>query len=171
MVKRLRCRRPRFEPWVGKIHWRRKWLPTSVFLPGEFHGQRSLVDYSPWSYKRVGHNLATGQAISSVQLLSHVQLFMTPWTAARQTFLSITNFQSLLKLMSIESVMPSNHLILCHPFSSHLEFFPVSGSFHMNQFFASGGQSIEVSASTSVLQMNQIRSDQSLSRVQLFATP
>ena len=50
----------------------------------------------------------------SVQLLSHVWLFATPWTAARQASLSITNSQSLLKLMFIESVMPSNHLILCH---------------------------------------------------------
>ena len=53
--------------------------------------------------------------ISSVQLLSHVQLFATPWTTACQASLSITNSQSLLKLMSIESVMPSNHLILRHP--------------------------------------------------------
>ena len=53
--------------------------------------------------------------ISSVQLLSRVRLFATPWTTARQASLSITNSQSLLKLMSIESVMPSNHLILCHP--------------------------------------------------------
>ena len=52
---------------------------------------------------------------SSVQLLSHVQLFETPWTTACQASLSITNSWSLLKLMSIESVMPSNHLILCHP--------------------------------------------------------
>ena len=52
---------------------------------------------------------------SSVQSLSCVWLFATPWTAARQAFLSITNSQSLPKLMSIESVMPSNHLILCHP--------------------------------------------------------
>ena len=51
----------------------------------------------------------------SVQSLSHVQLFVTPWTAACQASPSITNSQSLLKLMSIESVMPSNHLILCHP--------------------------------------------------------
>ena len=51
----------------------------------------------------------------SVQLLSGVRLFATPWTVARQASLSITNSQSLLKLMSIESVMPSNHLILCHP--------------------------------------------------------
>ena len=52
---------------------------------------------------------------SSIQLLSHVQIFATPWTAARQAFLSITNSQSLLKLMPIESVRPSNHLILCCP--------------------------------------------------------
>ena len=52
---------------------------------------------------------------SSVQLLSCVQLFATPWTAARQASLSITNSQSLPKLMSIESVMPSSHLILCCP--------------------------------------------------------
>ena len=52
---------------------------------------------------------------SSVQSLSRIRLFATPWTAARQTSLSITSFQSLLKLMSIASVMPSNHLILCHP--------------------------------------------------------
>ena len=53
--------------------------------------------------------------ISSVQSLSCVWLFATPWTMARQSSLSITNSQSLLKLMSIESVMPSNYLILCHP--------------------------------------------------------
>ena len=53
--------------------------------------------------------------IRSVQLLSHVQLFVTPWTVACQASLSITNSQSLLKLMSIELVMPSNHLILCRP--------------------------------------------------------
>ena len=51
----------------------------------------------------------------SVQLLSHVRLFATPWTAAHQASLSITNSQSLLKLMSIELVLPSNHLILCCP--------------------------------------------------------
>ena len=52
---------------------------------------------------------------SAVQLLSCVRLFVTPWTVARQASLSITNSQSLLKLMSIELVMPSNHLILCRP--------------------------------------------------------
>ena len=57
----------------------------------------------------------SGRPLSSVQLLSHVRVFVTPWTAARQASLSITNSWSLPKLMSIESVMPPNHLILCHP--------------------------------------------------------
>ena len=61
---------------------------------------------------------------SSVQLLSHVRLFVTPWTAAHQAFLSITNSQSLLKFMSIESVMPSNHLILCQPLLLPPSIFP-----------------------------------------------
>ena len=86
----------------------------------------------------------------SVQSLSRVWLFVTQWTTAYQASLSITNSQSLPKLMSIESVMPSNHLILCCPFSSCLQSFPASGSFQTNQLFASGGQSIGVSASKSV---------------------
>ena len=61
---------------------------------------------------------------SSVQSLSCIQLFATPWTAACQASLSITNSQSLLKLMSIESVMPSNHLILCHPLLLPPSIFP-----------------------------------------------
>ena len=151
-----------------------------------------------------------------VQSLSHVQLFATPWTAACQASLSITNSRSVPKFMSIESAMPFNCLILCRPllllpstlsqhqfscsvtsdslrpheqqhtrppcpsptpgvypnscplsrwchptisssvipFSSCLQSFPASGSFQMSQFFASGGQSIGVSASTSVLPMN-----------------
>ena len=60
-------------------------------------------------------SLEASSLFSSVQLLSRVRLFATPWTAARQASLSITNSQSLLRLMSIESGMPSNHLILCHP--------------------------------------------------------
>ena len=61
---------------------------------------------------------------SSVQLLSSVQLFVTPWTAAHQASLSITNSRSSLKFMSIELVMPSNHLILCHPRLLLLSVFP-----------------------------------------------
>ena len=71
-----------------------------------------------------------------------------------QAPLSITNPQSLLKPMSIESMMPSNHLILCHPLLFLHSSFPATGSFQMRQFFTSGGQSIGVSASTSVLPMN-----------------
>ena len=67
--------------------------------------------------------------ISSIQLLSRVQLLVTPWTASRQASLSITNSQSLLKLMSIESVMPSNHLILCHPLILPPSVFPSTGAF------------------------------------------
>ena len=53
------CRRPRFNPWVRKIPWRRKWQPTPVLLPGESHGQRSLVGYSPWWSQRVRYDWAT----------------------------------------------------------------------------------------------------------------
>ena len=91
--------------------------------------------------------------VSSVQSLSRVRFFATPWTAACQASLSIANSQSLLKLMSTESVMPSISSSVL-PFSSHLQSFPASGSFQMNQFFSSGGQSIGVSASASVLPMN-----------------
>ena len=70
---------------------------------------------------------------ASVQSPSHVRLFVTLWTAARQASLSITNSWSLLKPMSIESVMPSNHLSSVVPFSSHLQSFPASGSFQMSQ--------------------------------------
>ena len=89
-----------------------------------------------------------------VQSLSHVRLFATPWTAARQASLSFTNSRSLLKLMSIESAMPSNHLILCCSFSSCLLSFPASGSVPVSRLFASGGQSIGASPSVSVLLMN-----------------
>ena len=88
-----------------------------------------------------------------IQSLSCVWIFATPWTAACQASLSITNSWSLLKLMSIESVMPSNQLILCGPLLLP-SYFPATGSFQMSQFFTSGGQSIEVWASASILPMN-----------------
>ena len=87
---------------------------------------------------------ALALSLSSVQSVSHVWLFGTPWTAAQQASLSITNSRSSLKLISIESVMPSDHLIV--PFSC-LQFFPASGSFQRSQFFASGGQSMSFSFS------------------------
>ena len=79
--------------------------------------------------------LVYNSVFSSVQSLSHVRLFATPQTAARQASLSITNSQSLLKFMSIGSVMPSNHSTIV-PFSSCLQSFPASGSFPTSQFFA-----------------------------------
>ena len=111
-------------------------------------------------WKRFGRKFS--YMFSSVQSLSCVQLFATPWTAACQASLSFTNSGSLLKLMFIESVMPSNHLVLCHPLlllpsnlSQHRsKSFPASGSFPRSHFFASGGQSIGVWASATVLPMN-----------------
>ena len=88
-----------------------------------------------------------------VQSLSHAQLFLTTWTAAHQASLSFTISQSLLKIMSIESVMPSSHLILCL-LSSCPQSFPASGSCPMSWIFTSGGQSIGASASASVLPMD-----------------
>ena len=78
----------------------------------------------------------------------------TPWTAARQDYLSITNSPSLLKLMSSESVMPSNHLILLSPSLPAFSLSQHQGLFPMSWFFKTGGQSIGASASASVLPMN-----------------
>ena len=122
--------------------------------PRDYHAKWSKPDKDKyhmitymWNLKYDTHELIykteTG-SFSSVQSLSRVRLFATLWTAAHQAFLSITNSWSLPKVMSIESVMPSNHLILCRP--SCPQFFPVSESFQMSQ-------SIGVSASTSVLPM------------------
>ena len=86
--------------------------------------------------------------ISSVQSFSRVLLFVTPWTAARQASLSISNSWSLLRLMFIELVMPSKRLIPVIPFSC-LQSRPASGSFLMSQLFTSGGQSWSFSFSIS----------------------
>ena len=127
------------QSWTEKIPWSRTWQPTPVFLPGKFQGQRSLVGYSSWGHKELD---ATEHRtlfwfvqfclffstfishFSSILSLSHVWLFATPWTAARQASLSITNSPSLLKLMSIELVKPSNHLILCRPLLLLSSIFP-----------------------------------------------
>ena len=103
---------------------------------------------SPWSPTITPCLIFSMVQFSSVQLLSCVWLFVTPWTAARQASPSITNSKSLLKLTSVESVMPSNHLIFCHPLLLLPSIFPQSGSFPMSQFFTRGGQSIWVSASS-----------------------
>ena len=137
-----------------------------------------IVMYIPWG--GIGTLFVVG-----VQLLRLVQLFATPWTAARQAFLSFTISRSLFKLMSIESVMPFNHLVFCRPLSL-LQPFPASESFSISWLFVSGGQSIEASASASVLPMKiqgwfplgltglisfSYGAVQSLSGVWLFVTP
>ena len=122
----VECRR--HEDWPS--------FPVENFNFGHHWKEKTIVSFNRNSSRRV----------SSVQSLSHVRLSTTPWTAAHQAFLSITNSQSPSKPMSIESVMPSNHLNLCHPFSSCPQSFLASGSFPMSQFFASGGQSIRASA-------------------------
>ena len=85
--------------------------------------------------------------VAVVHSLSHVWLFATPWTATCHTSFSFTISWSLFILMSLESVMPSNYLIHCWPFSSCLQSFPASGSFPMSWLFASGSQSIGAIAS------------------------
>ena len=99
-------------------------------------------------------NNGTNLQIRSDQSLSRVWLFSTPWIAERQASLSITSSRSLLKLMSIKSVMPSNHLIFCRPLLLLLPIFPSIRVFPLSWLFASGCQSIGVSASASVLPMN-----------------
>ena len=91
---------------------------------------------------------------SSVQLPSRVRFFVIPWTTTHWASLFITNSQSLPKLMSIDLVIPSKHLILYHSLLLWPSIFPSIRVFPMTQFFASGGQSIGVSASASVLPMN-----------------
>ena len=91
---------------------------------------------------------------SSVQSLSRVLLFATPWTTARQASLSITNSWSLPKFMSIESVIPSNHLIFCCPLLLLPSIFTSIGVFSSSQLFASGGRRIGASNSAAVLPMN-----------------
>ena len=146
------------------MRWPKYWSFSFSISPSNEHP--GLISFRMDWLDLAGHTLGNcpagviGQSleiflsvVSSVQLLSCVQLFVTPCTAVYQASLSITNSWSLLKPMSIESMMPSNHLILCCPFS-HLQSFPASGSFQMSEFFTSGGQSIGVSASASVLPMN-----------------
>ena len=117
-------------PVSGKIPWSKKWQPPPVFLPGKFHGQKNLAGYSLWGHKDSDTTESIYLSIyiteyilfpilfhyrlfSSVHLLSRVQLFVTPCIAAHQASLFIIKSRNLLKLLSIESVMPSNHLIFC----------------------------------------------------------
>ena len=112
----------------------------------------------PLKYFLPDHNLIYWEKayleFSSAQSLSRVRLFATPWTTAHQVSLSITNSWSSPKPMAIKSVMPSNHLILCHPLLLLPPSPPASESFPMSQLFAWGGRSTGISASASVLPVN-----------------
>ena len=132
----------------------------ALLVPGTSLQQRRTFSLTPWPVgKGEGINnltsVAKGQmGLSSVQSLSCVRFFATPWTAALQASLSFTNFQSLLKLMSIESVIPFNHLVLCCPPFSAFNLSQHHWSFTMSQFFESGSESIGASPSASALPMN-----------------
>ena len=106
-------------------------------------------------WKAMGYQIATYPNFSQFSSVTQsCSTLCEPMDSACQATLSIANSWSLLKLMSIESVMPSSHLILCHPLLLPPSVFPASGSFQMSQFFTSGGQNIGASASASVLPMN-----------------
>ena len=121
-----------------------KFVETCIIVPHMVNfGKCSVYTWNNVFHAGIGCRILCISIRWKWKLLSCVQLFVTPWTAAHQASLSITNSQSWLKLMSIESMMPSSVV----PFSSCLQSFPASGSIQMSQFFASGGQSIGVSAS------------------------
>ena len=102
-------------------------------------------------HSSVDGHLGCSHVFSSVQSLSRVRLFVTPWMAVRQASPSITNSRSSLRLTSIKSVMPSSHLILSRPLLLLPPIPPASESFPMNQLFSWGGQSTGVTALTSFL--------------------
>ena len=129
--------------WLLLIHWNIQIHPLS--FPFLFFLLTFCLFFLPYV-----------KVLSSVQSLSHVRLCdpRDCSTPALPVHHPGTYSQSLLKLKSIELVMPSNHLILCHPLLLMPSIFPESESFQMSQFFSSGGQNIGVSASTSVLPIN-----------------
>ena len=120
--------------------------PSSVWIMCLFSSSHKEAIYTGLGFTLIQYNFSSFQSIRSV-------VFDSLWPHGLQhTRLSCHQQpQSSLKLMSIESVMPSNHSSSVIPFSSCLQSFPESGSFPMSQFFTSGGRSIEVSASASVL--------------------
>ena len=123
--------------------------------------QGGLVCCGPWGHKEsdTAERLTHSNFVPTLSLvqfsLSVVSDSLCPHGLQHARLPCPFNSWSLLKLMSIESVIPFNHLILCRPFSSRLQSFPASGSFQMSQFFASRVQSVGVSASASVLPMNR----------------
>ena len=131
------------DPWIKSPPF---FMPSGHFTKDQMYG-----------FKINDHQLFLPQVsiqFNSVQSLSHVGLFATPWIVARQASLSIINSWSSPKPMSLKLVMPCSHLILCRPLLFCPHPLQASGSLPMSQLFTWGGQSIGVSASASVLSMN-----------------
>ena len=180
----MRCERLRFDPWVGKIRWRRKWQPIPVFLPGEFHGQRSLAAYSSWD-QRVRHDthitLAADFSEDTVKATSPwIAIWKVPSKKKKAVSQNSVQFSHSVVSNSLRphesqharpscpsptpGVYPDScpSSLWCHPaisssvipFSSCSQSFQASGCFPVSQLFSSGGQSIGVSASASALPMN-----------------
>ena len=120
LVDSLPSEPPGYKQWINKY---------GTVAPRRHRGLGSFNRLVNWST----HTPCFVCVSVSVHSHSHVRLFATPWTAARQASLFNTNSRSSLKFMSIESVMPSNHIISVVPFSC-LQYFPASGSFLMSQF-------------------------------------
>ena len=136
---------PRQEYWRGLPFPSPRYFPDSgIKLTFPALQADSFPLIQPGKSRLTGLLLLFNCSVGSSSVSPHAQ------TAAHQASLSFTTSQSSLKLMSIKSVTPSKHLVLFIPFSICLQSFAASGSFHMSQFFTSGGHSIGVSASASV---------------------
>ena len=125
------------------------WLANDCLLTVPSHDRKSPGLFLSYKGTNPSATPSPLHLLVIVQWLSYVQLFATPRTAACQASLSFTISQSVLKLKSIELMIPSNHLILCHPLLLLPSIFPsirASGSFSMNWLFASGDQSIEATS-------------------------
>ena len=123
----LQCGRPRFDPWVGKIPWRREWLPTPVFLTGESHGQRSLVGYSQWGHKESDStewltrllfavcHVQWWVFLTEVQLIYNVVLVSGVQQNDSVILVSILNIHSIIYLVYVHSFSCPFHydLFLC----------------------------------------------------------
>ena len=122
IVKRicLHCGKPRFDPWVGKIPWRWKWHPPTLFFPGEFHGQRSLASYSPWDHKELDmtEQLSFTQSGSYCFILKRQQLlfvFLICYCQINCLDIQLFSFFSPIRHL--------NSLLLCTTLSLYLSFF------------------------------------------------
>ena len=170
-----------FSPWVGKTPWRRKWQSTTVFLLAKPHGQRNLAGYSPWGCKRVRRDIVTK---NNSTFHFFLQSFAETWLTNHKAVSVLLNKCSVHFSRSVVSdslwshepqhTRPPCPSLLLESTQTHVHWvgeyhptisasvvpfscnqsFPASGSFPMSQLFMSGGQSIEASASASVLSMN-----------------